>query len=329
MHTYLRNHEIDYAKWDDCVQASPQCLVYALSWYLDIVSPGWDAIVLKANGGYSQVMPLTKLRRIGIAYLQQPVACQQLGVFSRNGPVHAEELAPFLSAVVMNFRYSINYSLNTGNYPSPQFSPKGITLNPCLTHHLDLSVGYETIYQHYTQDRRMNLKRAQRANLRIVTGHDIEPLLGIFKKYTAHRIYGGVAPHTYQLLSRLFVKLTEKGLATLWYTYGASGEPNAGCLFVEFKNTIIYLFNAATQEARRDNGRTLMIDAMLQKNAGRQGVFDFESPEETSIAQFYESFGAQAKPFYSLSFNNLPFLVKTLRAGRLYLYRRFIHHPEN
>jgi hypothetical protein len=98
---------------------------------------------------------------------------------------------------------------------------------------------------------------------------------------------------------------------------------------VEYKNVIIYLFNAATQKARRENGRTLMIDAVLQRNAGRNCLFDFESPDEASIAQFYQSFGAQARPFYSMSFNKLPFLVKMLRAGRLYLYRQFVKPTAN
>jgi len=329
VYAYLKNHEIDYAEWDHCVHASPQGLVYALSWYLDIVSPGWEAIVLMGNGRYEQVMPLPVLRRIGIPYLQQPIACQQLGVFSRNGPVQAERLVPFMAKVLDTFRYSVNYSFNTDNCPLPPHDPKGITLTQCLTHHLDLSVGYERIYQKYTRDRRMNLKRAQRAGLQMKVSDTIEPLLGMFKAHVAPKIYGGVSAHTYQVLNHLYTTLHTKGLATLLYTHEESGEPNAGCLFVEYKNVIIYLFNAATQEARRANGRTLMIDAMLQRNAGRNCVFDFESPDETSIAQFYQSFGAQARPFYAMRFNKLPFFVKILRESRLYLYRQLVKHTAN
>jgi hypothetical protein len=54
-------------------------IVYAYSWYLDIVSPGWDALV---KDDYKSVMPLTWRKKYGIKYLYQPFFTQQLGVFS-------------------------------------------------------------------------------------------------------------------------------------------------------------------------------------------------------------------------------------------------------
>ena len=42
---YLQHGEINKEKWDDCINLSPRGLVYALSWYLDAVHPGWEALV--------------------------------------------------------------------------------------------------------------------------------------------------------------------------------------------------------------------------------------------------------------------------------------------
>ena len=62
--------------------ASPDALPYARTWYLDVVSPGWEALVAD---DYDCIMPLPRKRRYGLAYLVQPPLTQQLGVFARQG----------------------------------------------------------------------------------------------------------------------------------------------------------------------------------------------------------------------------------------------------
>ncbi len=42
---YLKHHEIDKQRWDACIQEARNAQIYALSWYLDVVTPGWEAIV--------------------------------------------------------------------------------------------------------------------------------------------------------------------------------------------------------------------------------------------------------------------------------------------
>ncbi len=42
---HLKNDEIEREKWDECIAAAFNGNVYGFSWYLDIVSPGWEALV--------------------------------------------------------------------------------------------------------------------------------------------------------------------------------------------------------------------------------------------------------------------------------------------
>ena len=46
MIAYLRHDQIDKTCWDDCIAHAPNGLVYAWYWYLDIVHPRWEALVL-------------------------------------------------------------------------------------------------------------------------------------------------------------------------------------------------------------------------------------------------------------------------------------------
>ena len=57
---YLSHNNIDLKKWDICIQNAYNSLIYAESWYLDIVSPNWEALVYN---DYEYVMPLPLKRK--------------------------------------------------------------------------------------------------------------------------------------------------------------------------------------------------------------------------------------------------------------------------
>jgi hypothetical protein len=41
----LKHTEIDKQRWDKAIENSSFPSIYALSWYLDVVSPNWQALV--------------------------------------------------------------------------------------------------------------------------------------------------------------------------------------------------------------------------------------------------------------------------------------------
>src|SRR3990172_7490113 len=100
MITYLKHSEIDKPKWDKCIQNSSNGLIYAYSWYLDFVSPNWQALV---RGDYEYVMPLTCKKKYGINYLHQPFFAQQLGVFS-SAVLSDYDVDEFLSLIPEKFK---------------------------------------------------------------------------------------------------------------------------------------------------------------------------------------------------------------------------------
>lgn len=51
----LKHCYIDFSKSDDCIKHSPSGRIYAMSWYLNVVSPGW---LLLIADDYSIIMPL-------------------------------------------------------------------------------------------------------------------------------------------------------------------------------------------------------------------------------------------------------------------------------
>ena len=53
----VKNKDVDYSKWDSCVARSVVPLMYAQSDYLDLISPGWDALII---GDYDFIMEAYK-----------------------------------------------------------------------------------------------------------------------------------------------------------------------------------------------------------------------------------------------------------------------------
>ncbi len=66
---HLKHHNINKMAWDATVRVASSGMPYAYSWFLDVVSPQWEALVTPA---YTYVMPLPVKRKFGIAYVIQP-----------------------------------------------------------------------------------------------------------------------------------------------------------------------------------------------------------------------------------------------------------------
>jgi hypothetical protein len=318
---FIPRAQLDLRLWDACIAASVEPVLYAYCWYLDAVLPApmwkWVGIVLlDETGRYRAVMPVPLRRKtvVGIPYawvVHQPFFCQFLGVFSRNSLVDS---GPFFQQVLEQFRYGSQLCV----WQKPDECLPFDVVYSSSTHTLNLSVGYPTIYQGYTGDRKANLRRATRANWTIVESADIEPLVALFRNNHAQTIDGGVADWAYAIFRNLTGELAERGLITLRYALH-NGQIEAGALFVQQENRIIYLFNAASESGRRGNARTLLIDRLLQEKAGQQLVLDFESPAKQSIRGFYQSFGAVETPFWTIRWNRLSLVEKTLVKVRNWL----------
>ncbi|GAB3490824.1 hypothetical protein GCM10027341_03040 [Spirosoma knui] len=303
----LTRSEIDAVAWDACVAASAERIVYGYSWYLDAVLPKpewkWVGLVMtNPSGDYEAVMPLPLRRKsvVGIRYawvIHQPFFCQFLPVFRRTDSI---DPALFLAVAYEHFRYASSFHWQSASITFP-----GSLTNQVLsTHLLDLSVGYTSIYEHYTSDRRRNLRIAQALDWTIVDSTDLLPLLSLFRDNHAAGISGGVNRQAYTILEKLIAELTKRGLASIQYTV-SNGQIEAGAMFVREGNRLIYLFNAASEIGRRGNARTLLIDQQILQHAGQPLIFDFESPQKPSIRAFYKSFGAVEAPFWALRWNRL------------------------
>ena len=310
---YLSRNKINDVAWDACVTTAPNSLFYGLSWYLDAVTslPDWTwagLVIADQSGGYQAVMPVPLRQKfvLGVAVgrvVHQPLFCQFLPVF---GPADTN-VVPFFRVLLRRFRYGS--ILQMPHYPPGEL---GLTMQTQHTHLLDLSFPYPALSANYSADRRLNLTRAGRFGWQLTNSTDPEPLITLFRENHAGQIPGGVGEWAYLIFREVVLALQQRGMARLQYAYH-EGKIEAGALFTVDSQRIVYLFNAASATGRHGNARTLLLDTIIQENAGTPELwFDFESPDKASVADFYRSFGAVTHPFWAIRWNRLSCPEQTL-----------------
>lgn len=77
----LSREQIDAQIWDNHIHNSRQGVIYALSWYLDIVCEQWEALVWPSVSDISIAMPLPVRRKFGRPVFVPAMFCEYLGIF--------------------------------------------------------------------------------------------------------------------------------------------------------------------------------------------------------------------------------------------------------
>jgi len=324
---YVRHTELNRSQWDALIQEAPNGLIYGLSWYLDIVSPGWEALVKEQAGRYVAGLPLPVRRKFGLRYLQQPLFAQQLGLFYVDLPTAADwqQVAQLLN---QHFQLITQYAFNTGNIDLLGAGQPGLVGAVFTTSYLSLRPSYQQLLSGYKSNRRWRLNQARRRGLRVEPATDIDLMVKIFAENTASRIYGVIGEaYEYRMLRALYARAQQQSLTSLWQVRGGDGEVLAMGLLFHFKQQLTYIFNCSTIAGKEVGAISVMLDEILHAHAGQDLIFDFEAPEVPNVAHFYNSFGPIPAPFLAISANRLPWPVRQLKAARMALYRRLRPRP--
>ncbi len=292
---YLRHQEIDRERWDACIARSLNRRVYAFSWYLDIVSPGWEALV---GGDYSAVFPLTWKKKWSVHYLAQPWFTQQLGVFSPD-PVSEEQLGAFIGNLPAHLKFA-EIHLNAMNPPA---TPSG-RIRMRANYELPLSDPYGDLSLRYDANTRRNVKKSLDRGVVKLNGLDIRDLVSLFKAHFGRK-EGKLGRGEYRLLHELLKGCRERGNGAVAAAGTASGVLCAAAFFLTDAGRTYFLFAASAPEARENGAMFFLVDHYIREHAGSDLVLDFEGSNDPGVARFYRGFGALGKPYPMLRIQRL------------------------
>ena len=280
MITYKTHKNLDIVKYDKCIEESLHARIYAYSWYLNCVADNWDVLVLN---DYEAVMPLPKRKKYGLNYVYQVPWSQQLGIFSKR-IVDKDLILSFIKTIPKKF-VLVDYNFNSGNTFSCKYVTKKINFI------LNLNTSYEDIRKHYNKNRKRITKQYFSDYVLDKRGS----FKGFLHLYSNQEIHYKIHKDSLAKLQNLLK--TKHAAIHIWNVY-KNGELLAGLVWLKDKSRITYLIPVATDQAKKENIPTFVLNELIKEYENTEIYLDFEGSMVKGVAQFYKSFGAKKEEYY-------------------------------
>jgi hypothetical protein len=301
MIAYLKHEEIDRNRWDSCLSEMTEVKPYPWSWYLDIMAPGWEALI---DDDYDSVFPLPGFRKFGFNYIATPVFLQQLGAFTPDGDAErkAEEFISFIPGSYRLVDLNIAQKIKTEKY----------RVTPRSNFELRLDRQYEEIWFSYMSDCRRNINIARRYPQEIADDVKPQEVISLFRNNIGKRA-GVIRDTSYRRLHTLMDHCTGTGKGKLLGVRSPKGKLLWGIFTIETGDRITLLFTAGSRKSRELRTSYHVIDHIIKANAGTGKTIDFAGSSVPSIAIFMKSFGGTDNTYYRLYSNMLPWPARLFR----------------
>lgn len=297
---YIQHDEINRSKWDICVDDAFNGLIYAKSWYLDVVAEQWDALI---ENDYEKIFPLVYRKKYGIHYIFQPIFTQQLGLFSKT-LLTEKSVQEFIQAIPKKFKH-IELNLNTLN----KLSLEKIKIQEWLTHELDLINSYNNIRKNYSSNLKRNLTKAGKSGLVLAKSVKPDDIIKLFRENRG-KLIQNLQNDDYLKLSRLTYSGIYKGVVTTYGVYTPHNTLCAGAIFLQSKKKIIFLFSGLSEEGKKLGAMPFLLDSFIRENEHKHLTLDFEGSNDVNLARFYKSFGSAEINYLHLQIDRLNPIMK-------------------
>ncbi len=294
---FLRESELDRKKWDECITNSKCGHIYGMSWYLDLVSPGWAGLI---EDDYRAVMPLPLRKKLGISYVYQPIFAQQLGVYSPYDTSSAK-LLEFIEHIPTFIKY-VDVNLNYLN----DISGLDFQFEKLINHELKLDKAYPELEQSYKKNTRRNIQKSH-VNTEIYEAK-VSDLIKLKRENPVHKR----GEFFYEWMNRLVSSVIQRGYGFI-VGAKAGSKTDASAFFIQYRKRIYYLIPVSGEEAKNSRSMFGIVDHIIDKFAGKGQTLDFEGSVIPGVARFFEGFGATPVIYYNLKINRLPLWLRIFK----------------
>jgi hypothetical protein len=301
MIVYHKNNEIDREQWDNCIKNSPGVKPYAFSWYLDIMVPGWQALV---DDDYDSVFPVPGFSRFGVQYVSTPSFLQQLGAFSPDKPA-SKAIMEFLEYMPDMYRY---IDLCIGQ----KIKIDGYKVTEKTNFELDLSKSYEKLWENFSPLCKNNIEASAKKRPEFVSDITPREILSLFIRNKEKEIRG-IKMSEYERLKNLvnFCMKNKKGRVI--GVRAAKRKLIFGIFIIETVGRKTLLFAVNTPQSRERRIDYFVVNELIKNHSSTKTNLDFAGSSIPSIASFMESFGCVRVPFYRIYRNRLLWPVRLMK----------------
>lgn len=290
---YLKNKEIDREQWDNCLKSSSVISPWPYSWFLDIMSPGWEALI---DDDYDSVFPIPARQRFGIKYIVTPAFVRQLGAFSPDKP--SEEVVNEFLQYLPDFYKFIDLNI------APKPDNDGFKLTEKSYYKLDLTRPYEKIFENFSPQCKRNIESSSKKGIELTTEIKPDELINLFLHDRKNMIKGAIS-NDFQRLRDLmnFCIINRKGRIT--GVRDGRKKLIFGIFCIDIKGGKTILFEVTTKKSIEKRIGYYTVNELIKSAAGAFSTLDFAGYNDPSSAVFLESFGAARDAYFRLYRNRL------------------------
>ena len=282
---YLKAEEIDKTKWNSCVHFATNGNVFGYMWYLNNVAKNWDCLV---ENDYESVLPLIwqpKLLKTKELYI--PHLVRSTGIYSVN-VLSKSRVNAFLNAIPSEYQ-NIQIALNEGILPDEQLD---FQQEEYANYHLLLNKDYQSLAYDYSKETKDLIYKAESSGLGSTPNLKPEVLADFYKTHTKETKWVNEKFHA---LQRVMYNALHRGLGFASGVQDKNGQLLAADFFIFSHGKLMSLLNTISKEGNEKSAHLLLIDRIIQTNARRPVILDFNHAEK-----WIEGFGAKSSPYFHI-----------------------------
>jgi len=173
---------------------------------------------------------------------------------------------------------------------------------PNLT--LSLSDNYEKIKQNFSENTKRNIRKAENFGLKVKMINSTD-FLSFWKSENFSKY-----SYNFSVLEKL-VNL-KNDFIKLYCVVNQEDNIIATNLVLKTEKRIINLVPTSNQEGKEKSAMFFLLNYLIEKNAEKDMIFDFEGSRIEGVAHFYKGFGAQNEPYFFIQKNRPEWLIKLI-----------------
>lgn len=301
MIVYLKNLEIDREHWDSCIKGSNYLKPFAYSWYLDIMSPGWEALI---DDDYDSVFPLPVINRFGYKKIVTPPFLQQLGAFSPDKN-DSDVIREFIDFLPYFFRY---IDLNV----KQKVDYEGFKLTELSGYSLDLSYPYEKIFEDFSRQCKKQIELFDRKSIELVTDISPDEILDLYISNKPDEDVKIRLLYYHRIKSLMnFCLKNKKGRILGVRT--ARRRLISAMFIIEVPGYKTIQLIADSHEGSTKHTGFFIVNELIRNASFSRLTIDFAEPSIISIPSYAKAFGCMYTPHYRIYRNRIFWPIRFLR----------------
>ena len=282
---YLKAEEIDKNKWNSCVHFANNGNPFGYMWFLNNVAKNWDCLI---EDDYESVLPLIwqpKILKTKELYI--PHWVRSSGIYSVN-VLSKTRVDAFLNAIPPEYQ-NIEMALN-----------EGVNLHDGLdfeqteqqNYHILLNKDYPSIANDYSEATKDIITEAESSSMISIANLKPEVLADFYKKHTKDNKW---VEEKFHALQRIMYNAMHRGLGLSTGVEDKKGELLAADYFIFSHGKLMSLIGTISEEGRKTGAHHMLIDRIIQTNATRPIILDFNTNRKWT-----EGFGAKPTGYFQI-----------------------------